>query len=145
MSEPTPITSAAQLEELATTNKYVLIDFWAEWCPPCKAIAPMYAQLAKKHSVPGRLAFAKVDVDEMPDTAQKYGITAMPSFLILTDGEPGGVAIAGVSYGGAVVNDGKVSMLRGAHPQTLSLIASELGKLVKPKEKEALLKVDEDF
>ncbi|KAK0704581.1 thioredoxin-like protein [Lasiosphaeris hirsuta] len=146
MADPILITSPAQLTELAAAHKYVLIDFWATWCPPCKAIAPMYAQLSKKHSVPNGLAFAKVDVDETPDIAQEYGVTAMPSFVILVDGKPEGVAIAGVSGGGAVLGEGgKVKMLRGTDPRNLSLIASGLGELAKPKEDaEAPLKVDED-
>lgn len=88
MSPPIHIESPAQLESLAKDNTYVLIDFTASWCPPCRMIAPIFEKLSTANSSAGGLAFAKVDVDEQREVASKYGITAMPTFILLKNGEP---------------------------------------------------------
>ncbi|KAK4187129.1 thioredoxin-like protein [Podospora australis] len=133
MSDPIAIASPAQLEELVSSTKYVIVDFWAEWCGPCKAIAPLYAKLSKSYSVPGQLAFAKVDVDASSEIAQKYGVTAMPSFVFIVDGDhTTGIDVQGRTLGGGtVVNDGKLVMIRGADPRNLTVIAAELGQAAK--------------
>ena len=133
------------LDKLTAAHKYVVLDFWATWCPPCKAIAPIYANLAQKHAVEGVLAFGKVDVDEATDVSSKFGITAMPSFLFLVDGDPGkGVDVTKVEGktvgGGGVVfaaaaaaaveggegdggdEKGRVVMIRGADPKNLTAV-----------------------
>jgi len=117
------IHSQAELKSLLSQNKFVVIDFWAEWCPPCKAIGPFYSNLAKTHSVPGFLAFAKIDVDELPDITKVYGISAMPSFLVLEDGEPS----EGIDVGGATA--AKVKLIRGADPKGLTALAAKLKEL----------------
>jgi thioredoxin 1 len=61
-----------------------MIDFYATWCPPCKAIAPRVAEFAKKYS---NVRFYKVDVDEVSDVAQECNISAMPTFIFYKDGE----------------------------------------------------------
>ncbi|KAH0542759.1 hypothetical protein FGG08_002898 [Glutinoglossum americanum] len=76
MSSPTHITSAAQLRTILSGNDVVVIDFYADWCGPCKAIAPTYEQMSKTHSKPGKAAFVKVNTDELQDVARKYEITA---------------------------------------------------------------------
>ncbi|KAF2753144.1 thioredoxin-domain-containing protein [Pseudovirgaria hyperparasitica] len=83
MSSPTVINSSAQFETLLKSNTYVIVDFHATWCGPCKTIAPTFNQLAASETKPGRIIFAKVDVDAQPGIAQKYGVSAMPTFLIL--------------------------------------------------------------
>ncbi|KAK7539383.1 thioredoxin [Phyllosticta citribraziliensis] len=84
MSKITPITSAAQFNTILSSHAYTVVDFYADWCGPCKAIAPIYAALATAHASPGRLAFVKVDVDAHQGIARQYGVSAMPTFLILT-------------------------------------------------------------
>lgn len=137
MAEPIDIPSLAALDTLLSTNKYLVLDFWAVWCPPCKAMSPMFTKLAQEHAVPGVLAFGKVDVDEAPDVASKFGVTAMPSFLFLVDGD----AEKGVEVGEAVVGGGLVKVaeaagnvvkaIRGADPRNLKAVVEVLGGLAK--------------
>ena len=62
----------------------VLVDYWAEWCGPCKAIAPLLEELAKEYG--GKLKIAKVNVDENQQLAKKYNIRAIPTLMIFKDG-----------------------------------------------------------
>ena len=63
----------------------VLIDFFAEWCGPCKMMAPVIDELARDYA--GRLKVVKVDVDEAAETAAAFGVTAMPTFVVVKDGK----------------------------------------------------------
>jgi len=64
----------------------VVVDFWAQWCAPCLAAAPVLEELAKEYD--GKIGFAKVDVDSNSPLAVKYGITAIPTMLIFKGGQP---------------------------------------------------------
>jgi len=86
MSKVQIINSASQLQELIMGNNIVVIDFFATWCGPCKAIAPAYEQLATSCTESGKMVFTKVDVDKQKDIAQAYQITAMPTFVVLKNG-----------------------------------------------------------
>ncbi|KAK9771764.1 putative Thioredoxin domain-containing protein [Seiridium cardinale] len=81
------IRSTAEYDTLLKSNKFVVTDFHATWCGPCKAMAPLFTQHATKHSSPGKVAFAKVDVDEVPEVASRYRVTNIPTFLFVKDGE----------------------------------------------------------
>jgi len=63
----------------------VLVDFWAEWCGPCRMIAPLLEQIAKEH--PGKVVVGKVNVDQEQALAAKYGIQSIPAFFIFKNGE----------------------------------------------------------
>ncbi|QPC76881.1 hypothetical protein HYE68_007633 [Fusarium pseudograminearum] len=113
------ITSNDELQKLLSSTTYVVVDFFADWCPPCKAIAPVYEQLSTKHSVPDVLAFAKVNVDHVQDAAQQYGITAMPTFMFFKEGKQ--VAVNGQA------------VIKGADPRTLGAAAEKLGGLAQKR------------
>jgi len=62
-----------------------IVDFWADWCMPCKALAPAFEQVANKYV--GKVLFAKVNVDENPNTASKFRIMSIPTLLVFKDGK----------------------------------------------------------
>jgi thioredoxin 1 len=84
---PTEIAAPLHFRTLLNAHTYLLADFYATWCPPCKQIAPIYAQLSTAHTTPSKIAFVKVNVDEQREIAAQYGVTAMPTFMVFKDGK----------------------------------------------------------
>lgn len=72
--------------EVINSNKPVLVDFWAEWCAPCRIIAPIVDEIASEFS--DQLKVGKVDVDGNPQVSMNYGIRSIPTLLIFKDGKP---------------------------------------------------------
>ncbi|KAI1131310.1 thioredoxin-like protein [Nemania abortiva] len=86
------IESKAAFEEAVKTHKVVIVDAFATWCGPCKAIAPLVAKLSNEDQFKD-FYFVKIDVDDLPELSQELGITAMPTFVAFKDGEPSGKVV----------------------------------------------------
>lgn len=122
------VANAAEFDALLSSTRHVVVDFYADWCPPCRAIAPVFSELADKHSSDGQLAFAKVNVDHVDNVASRYSVSAMPTFVFFESGAPKGVAVEGLGARSSVAltADGLVERVRGADRGALQAVVQAL-------------------
>ena len=80
------VTDASFASDVLGADKPVLVDFWAEWCGPCKMIAPALEELSQ--TMGDKVTIAKLNIDENPDTPGKYGVRGIPTMLLFKNGEP---------------------------------------------------------
>ncbi len=85
MSTAKDVTDATFDAEVLGADGPVLVDFWAEWCAPCRAVSPVLDEIARENA--GRLTVVKLDVDENPAITARYGITGIPALKVFTGGE----------------------------------------------------------
>ena len=90
-------------EVVGKADKPVVVDFWAEWCPPCLMMAPIFEEVAMEFS--DKAIFAKVNVDEAPELAKRYNIMAIPTIMVFAGGKPVDKIV------GALGKEGLVSLL----------------------------------
>ena len=85
MAKPIAVTDAEFEQEVLQAETPVLVDFWADWCAPCHAIAPALDELADEYD--GKVKFVKIDTEENFDTMSEYGIRGLPTLLIFNGGD----------------------------------------------------------
>src|SRR6266513_3178483 len=95
----TAVTEQSFDEEVLQSDKPVLVDFWAEWCGPCHAVAPVLDRIVEER--PGELKLVKVNIDEEQELAQRYGVMSIPTMILFKDGEPS-AAVIGAQPKGAI-------------------------------------------
>jgi thioredoxin 1 len=83
---PVAISDASFETEVVNAKSPVLVDFWAEWCGPCRMIAPILEKIADEYSE--SLKITKLDVDHNPETAMKFGVQSIPTLILFKDGQP---------------------------------------------------------
>jgi thioredoxin 1 len=87
----TPVTESSFEQEVLQSDRPVLVDFWAEWCGPCHAVSPVLDKIADERG--SELKLVKVNIDEEPALAQKYGVVSIPTIMLFKGGEPSAAAI----------------------------------------------------
>ena len=86
-----PVTEESFAEEVLQSDTPVLVDFWAEWCGPCHAVAPVLDRIVDERN--GDLKLVKVNIDEQPALSQRYGVQSIPTMILFKNGEPAAAAI----------------------------------------------------
>ncbi|MHA1599685.1 MAG: thioredoxin TrxA [Alphaproteobacteria bacterium] len=90
-----PVSDDSFDTDVLKADGAVLVDFWAEWCGPCKTIAPALEEIAKE--MDGRITVAKVNIDDNPLTPQKYGVRGIPTLMLFRDGQVAATKVGAVA------------------------------------------------
>jgi thioredoxin 1 len=85
MSNAKAVTDATFKDDVLDSDKTILVDFWAEWCGPCRAVSPILDQIAQEHA--GKIEIVKLNVDDNPQSAMNYQITSIPAMKVFKGGE----------------------------------------------------------
>jgi len=85
MSDTKEVTDETFADEVLNSNDTIMVDFWAEWCGPCRAVSPILDQIASEHS--DKIKIVKLNVDDNPQMAMKYQITSIPAMKVFRNGE----------------------------------------------------------
>jgi len=107
----TDITEATFEQEVLKSDTPVLVDFWAQWCGPCHAVAPVLDKIAEERK--DELKLVKVNIDDEQGLAQRYGVMSIPTMILFKDGERAGAVVG--------------AQPKGAIERTLGLASQELG------------------
>lgn len=111
MSKTVQIQTTSQFSSLLKSSSIVVADFYADWCGPCKQIAPIYEQLSAQLSRPDKITFAKINTDQQQELAASYGVRAMPTFKIFKNAQ-------------------QIDSIEGANPQRLSAAIKKVAEEV---------------
>ena len=85
MSSTVKVTDNSFADDALTSDKPVLVEFWATWCGPCKMVAPVLEEIATEHK--DKLTIAKINIDHNPQTPKKYGVRGIPTLMLFKDGQ----------------------------------------------------------
>lgn len=86
MTDTVTVTDSSFSNDVLSSDKPVLVDFWATWCGPCKMVAPVLEEIATEHS--DKITIAKLDIDQNPSTPRDYQIMSVPTMILFQGGEP---------------------------------------------------------
>ena len=94
---PATVTDASFDSEVLGSSEPVVVDFWAEWCGPCRMISPALEEIATE--MDGKVKIAKLNVDENPDITIRYGVRSIPTLIMFKNGEPTSMQVGAVPKG----------------------------------------------
>ncbi len=99
MAKPVEVNDS-NFDQTLKDNQYVLVDFWAEWCGPCRMVAPVMEDIAGEYE--GKIQVVKLDVDANPQTAMKFRVMSIPTIILFKDGQPVEVMVGAAPKGNFV-------------------------------------------